>query len=138
MKRILVIDDDKKLNQLLKDYLVKFDLEVISETDPLKGLKTLKKTNPDLVILDVMMPGMDGFEVCRKIRNESLVPVIIITARGEETDRVIGLELGADDYVCKPFSMRELLARVKAVLRRQQAAAGEVDQNNFAAGSLGV
>ncbi|MEN8223151.1 MAG: response regulator transcription factor [Acidobacteriota bacterium] len=118
MKKILVIDDDKKLNELLKEYLAKFDLKVISETDPVKGLKERKKTDPDLVILDVMMPGMDGFEVCRKIREESSVPIIMLTARGEVSDRVVGLELGADDYLPKPFEPRELAARIQSILRR--------------------
>ncbi len=118
MKKILVIDDDNKLNALLRDYLGKFDLKVISETDPVKGLKTLKKENPDLVILDVMMPEMDGFEVCRKIRSESSVPIIMLTARGEVSDRVVGLELGADDYLPKPFEPRELAARIQSILRR--------------------
>jgi len=117
-KKILVIDDDKKLNALLKDYLIKFDLKVISETKPVKGLKVLKKENPDLVILDVMMPEMDGFEVCRKIRSESSVPIIMLTARGEVSDRVVGLELGADDYLPKPFEPRELAARIQSILRR--------------------
>ena len=118
MKKILVIDDDKKLNTLLKDYLGKFDLKVTSETEPVKGLKTFKKENPDLVILDVMMPEMDGFEVCRKIRAESTVPIIMLTARGEVSDRVVGLELGADDYLPKPFEPRELAARIQSILRR--------------------
>lgn len=118
MKKILVIDDDRKLNALLKDYLIKFDLNVISETDPVKGLKDLKKINPDLIILDIMMPGMDGFEVCRRIRSESSVPIIMLTARGEVSDRVVGLELGADDYLPKPFEPRELAARIQSILRR--------------------
>jgi len=118
MKKILVIDDDHKLNALLKDYLIKFDLSVISETDPVKGLKNLNKINPDLIILDVMMPGMDGFEVCRKIRSNSSIPIIMLTARGEVSDRVVGLELGADDYLPKPFEPRELAARIQSILRR--------------------
>ncbi len=118
MKKILVIDDDQKLNVLLKDYLIKFDLSVTSETDPVKGLKNLKKINPDLIILDVMMPGMDGFEVCRRIRANSSIPIIMLTARGEVSDRVVGLELGADDYLPKPFEPRELAARIQSILRR--------------------
>ena len=118
MKKIFVIDDDQKLNALLKDYLIKFDLNVISDTDPVKGLKNLKKINPDLIILDVMMPGMDGFEVCRRIRANSSIPIIMLTARGEVSDRVVGLELGADDYLPKPFEPRELAARIQSILRR--------------------
>ncbi len=124
MKKIFVIDDDQKLNVLLKNYLFKFDLNVISETDPAKGLKDLKKIDPDLVILDVMMPSLDGFEVCRRIRSESTVPIIMLTARGEVADRVVGLELGADDYLPKPFEPRELAARIQSILRR-----GRLDVN---------
>ncbi|MEN8152927.1 MAG: response regulator transcription factor [Acidobacteriota bacterium] len=124
MKKILVIDDDQKLNELLADYLKKFDIEIISSTDPVKGLKIFKKLNPDLVILDVMMPEMDGFEVCRRIRANSSTPIIMLTARGEVSDRIVGLELGADDYLPKPFEPRELAARIQTILRR-----GRLDPN---------
>jgi DNA-binding response OmpR family regulator len=115
---ILIIDDDAKLNQLLKDFLKDFGLEVVTATHPAKGLKTLKQASPDLVILDIMLPEMDGFEVCRVIRQTSNIPIIMLTARGEVTDKVVGLELGADDYLAKPFEPRELVARIQSVLRR--------------------
>jgi DNA-binding response OmpR family regulator len=115
---LLIIDDDAKLNQLLKDYLKDFGFDVVTATHPAKGLKKLKQTAPDMVILDIMLPEMDGFEVCRTIRQTSDVPIIMLTARGEITDKVVGLELGADDYLAKPFEPRELVARIQSVLRR--------------------
>jgi DNA-binding response OmpR family regulator len=115
---LLIIDDDAKLNQLLKDFLKEFGFGVVSATHPAKGLKKLKQAAPDLVILDIMLPEMDGFEVCRTIRQTSNVPIIMLTARGEITDKVVGLELGADDYLAKPFEPRELVARIQSVLRR--------------------
>ncbi len=115
---ILIIDDDTKLNQLLKDFLKDFGYAVITATRPTQGLKKLKRDSPDLVILDIMLPEMDGFEVCRAIRQTSTIPIIMLTARGEITDKVVGLELGADDYLAKPFEPRELVARIQSVLRR--------------------
>jgi DNA-binding response OmpR family regulator len=115
---ICIIDDDEKLNQLLKDYLSKFGFAVFSFTHPEKGLQFLKQNCPDIIILDIMLPDMDGFEVCRKIRDSYHIPIIMLTARGEVTDRVVGLELGADDYLPKPFEPRELVARIQAILRR--------------------
>ena len=115
---LLIIDDDAKLNQLLKDFLKDFGFDVIAATHPTKGLKMLKQAAPDLIILDIMLPGMDGFEVCRSIRQTSNVPIIMLTARGEITDKVVGLELGADDYLAKPFEPRELVARIQSILRR--------------------
>ncbi len=117
-KQILIIDDDQKLNDLLKSYLVKFEMNVTSTTHPNEGLDLLKKRGPDLVILDVMLPGKDGFAVCKEIRKSSKVPIIMLTARGDVTDRVVGLEIGADDYLPKPFEPRELVARIQTVLRR--------------------
>ena len=117
---ILIIDDDEKLNQLLKGFLGDFGFSVLTATHPEKGLKKLKQKSPDLVILDVMLPGMDGFEVCKTIRQHSLVPIIMLTARGELMDKVVGLELGADDYLPKPFEPRELVARIHSVLRRSK------------------
>jgi DNA-binding response OmpR family regulator len=115
---LLIIDDDAKLNELLKDFLKNFGFEVVTATHPAKGLKMLKQARPDLVILDIMLPEMDGFEVCRQIRQTSDVPIVMLTARGETTDKVVGLELGADDYLAKPFEPRELVARIQSVLRR--------------------
>ncbi|MCG2820780.1 MAG: response regulator transcription factor, partial [Candidatus Atribacteria bacterium] len=117
-KTILIIDDDKKLNNLLSDYLSKFGFKVTTVTHPDEGLKILKREQPDIIILDIMLPKMDGFEVCKEIRKEYSVPIIMLTARGEVTDRIVGLELGADDYLPKPFEPRELVARIQSVLRR--------------------
>ena len=120
---ILIIDDDEKLNQLLTEFLGDFGFNTLSAVHPQDGLKKLKHKMPDLVILDLMLPGMDGFEVCKAIRQDSSVPIIMLTARGELMDRVVGLELGADDYLPKPFEPRELVARIHSVLRR----AGKID-----------
>jgi DNA-binding response OmpR family regulator len=117
-KQILIIDDDMKLGELLKGYLSKFSMGVTAAIQPEEGLNLLKKRAFDLVILDVMLPGKDGFEVCKEIRKSSKVPVIMLTARGDVTDRVVGLEIGADDYLPKPFEPRELVARIQTVLRR--------------------
>jgi DNA-binding response OmpR family regulator len=122
MDRILVIDDDPGLTDLLAEYLQTRGLAVVTAPDGERGLERLRAGGIDLVILDVMMPGKDGFEVCREIRADSTVPVIMLTARGDELDRIVGLELGADDYLPKPFNPRELLARIGAVLRRRGAA----------------
>ena len=102
----------------LGTFFERFDLTLLSATDPVKGLELLAKEDPDLVILDVMLPGQDGFEVCRTIRKSNAVPIIMLTARGEVTDRIVGLEIGADDYMPKPFEPRELVARIQGVLRR--------------------
>lgn len=118
MPRILLIDDDEKLGELLGAYFKRFDLELVAASHPALGLQKLEQEQPDLVILDVMLPEQDGFQVCREIRRNSSVPIIMLTARGDVTDRVVGLELGADDYMPKPFEPRELVARVQNVLRR--------------------
>ena len=117
-KQILIIDDDQKLTELLKSYLTPFEMNVLTANHPTEGLSLLKTRRPDLVILDVMLPGKDGFEVCKEIRKSSKVPIIMLTARGDVTDRVVGLEIGADDYLPKPFEPRELVARIQTVLRR--------------------
>jgi DNA-binding response OmpR family regulator len=117
---ILVVDDEPKIVKLTRDYLVKDGFRVISAADGLGALAMARREKPDLVVLDLMLPGMDGWEVCRTLRRESGVPIIMLTARSEESDQVVGLELGADDYITKPFSPRTLVARVRAVLRRAQ------------------
>jgi DNA-binding response OmpR family regulator len=117
---ILVIDDDDKLNRLLKRLLRDYGFAVFSATDADEGLKKARTVLPDLIILDVMLPGMTGFDVCKRIRESSTVPIIMLTARGDVMDTVVGLELGADDYLPKPFEPRELVARIQAVLRRVQ------------------
>jgi two-component system OmpR family response regulator len=121
--RVLLIDDDTRMYELLAQYLGQNGITVTHAPDGGRGLAALEAGAYDAVLLDVMMPGMDGLEVCRRIRAKSTLPVIMLTARGDETDRVVGLELGADDYLAKPFSPRELLARLRAVLRRAQPAA---------------
>ncbi|MBA4366393.1 MAG: DNA-binding response regulator [Desulfobacterium sp.] len=115
---ILIIDDDEKLNQLIRRYLDDFGFHTISAVHPKNGLEKLARMSPDLVILDIMLPDMNGFEVCKTIRSQSNVPIIMLTARGELMDRVVGLELGADDYLPKPFEPRELVARIQSILRR--------------------
>ncbi|MBK6579990.1 MAG: response regulator transcription factor [Sandaracinaceae bacterium] len=116
--RVLLIDDDRRLFELLGEYLGKHEVVVEHAADGPSGLARLAEGGHDLVLLDVMMPGMDGLTVLKRIRQDNSVPVVMLTARGDEADRVVGLELGADDYVAKPFSARELLARLRAVLRR--------------------
>lgn len=131
--RVLLIDDDTKLYELLASYLEQNGVSVTCASDGRKGLVSLDAGVYDAVLLDVMMPGMDGLEVCRRIRAKSNIPVLMLTARGDETDRVVGLELGADDYIPKPFSPRELLARLKAVLRRTSP---EVVAERLVAGNI--
>ena len=118
--KILVVDDEVAVTDLISYNLEKALYDVLVAHDGEAALASAKKHKPDLILLDLMLPKIDGLDVCRELRKTSQVPIIMVTARGEETDRVIGLELGADDYLCKPFSMRELLARIKAVLRRNQ------------------
>jgi DNA-binding response OmpR family regulator len=116
--KVLLIDDDTRLHELLASYLKQNGFQVAVAEDGRKGLAALEAGAFDAVLLDVMMPGMDGIEVVKRIRTKSRIPVLMLTAKGDETDRVVGLELGADDYIAKPFSPRELLARLRAVLRR--------------------
>jgi DNA-binding response OmpR family regulator len=115
---ILVVDDEKPVADLLVYNLRKAHYEVLVASDGREALRLARQSDPDLILLDLMLPEVDGLDVCRELRRTSRVPIIMLTALGEETDRVVGLELGADDYVTKPFSVRELLARIKAVLRR--------------------
>jgi DNA-binding response OmpR family regulator len=118
---VLVVDDEEHIRELCSLYLSREGFQVESVGDGEQALASVKATSPDLVVLDVMLPGMDGLAVCREIRKESQVPIIMLTARDEVTDKVVGLELGADDYVTKPFAPQELVARAKALLRRAQA-----------------
>jgi len=116
--KVLLVDDDEKLRKLVTEYLEGYGFQVRTLSDGLQALKTIHKESPDIVILDIMLPGKDGLDVLKEIRAESSVPVIMLTARGEDADRIVGLELGADDYLPKPFNPRELVARMKAVTRR--------------------
>lgn len=120
MNKILVIEDELDIANIILDYLVKERFEVKICQDGSLAMDIFHAFNPDLVILDLMLPGMDGYEICRKIREVSNIPIIILSAKVEELDKIMGLKLGADDYVTKPFRMRELLARVQAILRRSQ------------------
>jgi DNA-binding response OmpR family regulator len=126
MPNILVVEDDTALRETLAYNLSRQDYSVQAVGDGLAALEIARKIHPDLVLLDLMLPGMDGFEVCRILRQEMNIPILILTARDDEIDRVIGLEIGADDYITKPFSMRELMARVKAHLRRDRLIRQEV------------
>lgn len=123
--KILVVDDDRNINELLRLYLEKEGYSVASTYDGVDAVKKFEDHKPDLVLLDVMLPGMDGWQVCREIRKKSEKPVIMITAKGETFDKVLGLELGADDYIVKPFDAKEVVARIKAVLRRYSGAENE-------------
>jgi len=133
--RVLLIDDDARLHELLASYLDQNGFTVTVASDGKRGLAALEGGTFDAVLLDVMMPGMDGIEVCKRIRSRSNIPVVMLTAKGDETDRVVGLELGADDYVAKPFSPRELLARIRAVLRRARP---DVTGERLAAGDISI
>lgn len=123
MNRILLIDDDEHLGPPLATYFQRFELQLVQATRPSQGLERLRQSDFNAVILDLMLPEMDGFELCRTIRKDSDIPIIMLTARGDVMDRVVGLELGADDYLPKPFEPRELVARLQTVLRRLKPAA---------------
>lgn len=131
--KVLLVDDDEKLRELVTEYLEGYGFQVTALPDGLSVLKTIRKEYPDIVILDIMLPGKDGLDVLKDIRSQYTVPVIMLTAKGEDADRIVGLELGADDYVPKPFNPRELLARMKAVIRRLSfQAMGEAEQVGYA------
>lgn len=121
VKKVLVVDDELKITRLLRDYLQQAGFTVVTATDGPGALAAARSEQPDMIVLDLGLPGMDGLDVTRTLRSSSDVPIIIVTARSEESDRIVGLELGADDYLVKPFSPKELVARVRAVLRRVDA-----------------
>ena len=120
MARILVVDDEVKILKMVSDYLEAVGFDVTGASDGIAALKRFKEEEIDLIVLDFMLPGIDGIDVIRRIRAESAVPIIMLTARAEESDKLMGLEIGADDYMVKPFSMKELAARIRAVLRRSE------------------
>jgi DNA-binding response OmpR family regulator len=122
--RLLLIEDDRRLATMVAEYLAAAGMTVTARATAAEGLRALRQGGFDAVILDVMLPDQDGFEVCRRLRAESDIPIVMLTARGEDTDRILGLELGADDYLPKPFNPRELLARLRAILRRRDAGGG--------------
>jgi len=119
-KRILIVDDEVKIREMVKSYLENEGFEVVQATDGPGSLESISKDKPSLIVLDWMLPGMSGLEICRRVREKSNIPIIMLTAKTEEVDTLLGLELGADDYITKPFSLRELAARIKAVLRRSE------------------
>jgi two-component system OmpR family response regulator len=128
--KILVVEDDPNLLSTLKYNLQQEGYDVTTAVDGVKAIETARSGKPELIILDVMLPKLSGFEVCRILRQDMIVPILMLTAKTEETDKVVGLEIGADDYVTKPFSMRELLARVRAMLRRAKMAEPETANEN--------
>jgi len=132
-KKILVIDDEPKIVEICKDYLHAAGFSVVTAGDGEQGLEQTRLQKPDLIVLDLMLPGMDGLDVCRSLRRESNVPIVMLTARVEEADKLVGLELGADDYITKPFSPRELVARVRTVLRR---ASGDASSDIIRVGEM--
>ena len=127
MTTILIVDDEPKIVQLASDYLEQAGFAVLSAADGTAALAAARSARPDLIVLDLGLPGTDGLDVTRHVRRESNVPIIMLTARGEESDKLVGLELGADDYIVKPFSPKELVARVRSVLRRAEGAAAPRD-----------
>ena len=116
--KVLIVDDNKDIVALLREYALNESYTVVSAYDGEEALEKFKNENPDIILLDIMIPKIDGFEVCRKIRSESNIPIIMITARGEDFEKIMGLEIGADDYIVKPFSPAEVIARIKAIMRR--------------------
>jgi two-component system, OmpR family, alkaline phosphatase synthesis response regulator PhoP len=129
MKTILVVDDEPKIVQIARDYLQHSGFAVLTASDGKDALVTFRAHHPDLIVLDLGLPEMDGLDVTRAIRKEASIPIIMLTARGEETDKLIGLELGSDDYIVKPFSPKELVARVRAVLRRTEAQSAQTNND---------
>ena len=131
MSKVLLIDDDRKHSRLLQEYFKRFGINLSCAFDAEDGFKKLSREEPDLLLLDIMLPGKDGFEICREVRKTSNIPIIMLTARGDVIDRVSGLELGADDYIGKPFEPRELVARVQATLRRAEQVGATVGSLEF-------
>jgi DNA-binding response OmpR family regulator len=138
MKKILIVDDEPKIVQIARDYLERAGFAILTAHDGKSALTTARAEKPDLIVLDLGLPQLDGFDVTRALRKESNVPIIMLTARGEESDKLIGLELGADDYIVKPFSPKELVARVRAVLRRFENASSGGEMIRVAGVSLDV
>jgi len=131
MTKVLLIDDDRKHSELLQAYFTRFGINLVCALNAKEGFKKLSREDPDLLLLDIMLPGKDGFEICREVRKTSNIPIIMLTARGDVIDRVSGLEVGADDYIGKPFEPRELVARVQAILRRSEQSGPTVGSLEF-------
>ena len=138
MQHILIADDNEDIREVLGTYVAKEGFEPVQAKDGIEAFELFKKCNPAVVLLDIMMPGMDGYKVCKKIREMSEVPIILITAKGEDYERVMGLDIGADDYVVKPFSPSEVMARVRAVLRRMGRTEESSDKKVIAIGDLTI
>jgi DNA-binding response OmpR family regulator len=138
MSKVLLIDDDRKHSELMQAYFKRYGINLVCAFNAEEGFKKLAREEPDLLLLDVMLPGKDGFEICREVRKTSNIPIIMLTARGDVIDRVSGLELGADDYIGKPFEPRELVARVQATLRRSELAGSTAGELNFEGLSIDV
>ena len=132
MVSVLIVDDDEQIRQLLREYLAGFGMSVTGVTDGVAMEEALEKNSFDLVILDLMLPGEDGLSLCRSLRVKSDIPILMLTARGEAMDRVVGLEVGADDYIVKPFEPRELVARIQSILRRSRAGRGSLREKKEA------
>ena len=135
---ILVVDDEQRIIDLVKMYLEQDGYAVMSATHGVNALRMILESKPGLVVLDLMLPGMDGLEVCRRVRAESDVPIIMLTARSDDIDKIVGLELGADDYLTKPFNPRELVARIKAILRRADRSSGDDTPPQIEVGNLRI
>ncbi len=129
-QRVLVVDDEQKISDMVRDYLEAVDFEINTAENGTEALSQIESFSPDLIVLDIMMPGLDGLDLVRKIRTSSNIPIILLTARASEQDKLIGLELGADDYITKPFSMKELAARIRAVLRRSRTPATHIAESS--------
>jgi two-component system phosphate regulon response regulator OmpR len=142
MRKILVVDDEEKMRTMICDYLTAVGYEAISAADGIDAITRTAADNPDLIVLDIMMPGLDGLDCTRRIRERSSVPIIMVTAKAEESDKLIGLEVGADDYIVKPFSLKELAARIRAVLRRfdtnTKSEEKEIANENISIGDITV
>ena len=138
MTSVLIVDDEPRILDLARDYLERGGFTVFAATEGRAALETARARHPDLIVLDLGLPGMDGLDVARELRRDSNVPIVMLTARDDEMDRILGLELGADDYVTKPFSPRELVARVRAVLRRSERGASEAASERIVVGDLSI
>jgi len=134
--KILIVEDEKEISSLVKDYLTASNYDVIVADDGEQGVALFRKEQPDMAILDIMLPKMDGFEVCRTIRQESKIPIIMLSARKEDTDKILGLGLGADDYITKPFNIEELIARIETIRRRVYNNNTNIEKKTFTLGSL--
>lgn len=135
-RKILIVDDEKNIVDILKFNLEKSGFETVEAYDGAEGVEKAYSESPDLILLDIMLPKMDGFEACKKIREKLSTPIIMLTAREEEVDKILGLELGADDYITKPFSVRELMARIKANLRRMTPAEASAEKSDASSGTI--